>query len=267
MKLAPSEISKGALSAKHLKTALRNLKEVGYVVLESVLPEEFVASLNEGFDAVFEKQQDSFKEALAQVKGHKGVGISFEQPFMDPTVIANPLALQIITLAMGPDSFSFLPYHSNTAWPGSGLQHIHRDAVHLFPDATNVLPPALIVINIPLIDFTIENGATEVWPGTHRIVDSEPSVDGHACSEERGAQMPSLQTVMPAGSIVVRDMRMWHRGMPNGSTQRRSMVALVVYHALHNQARLERDTPIPKSIWESLSERGRHLYRFQPFEA
>jgi len=267
MKLGPSEIENGVLSAEHLELALRSLNEVGYIVLENILPDDLVASLNQGFEMEFERRMAECKEELAKVEGHKGIGIPFEQPFMDPMVIANPLALQIIGSAMGPDSFSFLPYHSNTAWPDSGVQHIHRDTRHLFPDTTNVLPPTLVVVNIPLIDFTIENGATEVWPGTHRILDSDPSGDEHACSEERAAQMPSLQTVMPAGSIVVRDMRMWHRGMPNGTSQRRSMVALVVYHALHNQARLERNTPIPKSVWESLPDQGRNLYRFQPVGA
>ena len=35
------------------------------------------------------------------------------------------------------------------------------------------MPPLLIVVNIALDDFTTNNGATEIWPGSHRLVDAD----------------------------------------------------------------------------------------------
>jgi hypothetical protein len=32
---------------------------------------------------------------------------------------------------LGKNFFSYLPYCCNTAWPGSGIQHLHRDTGHL----------------------------------------------------------------------------------------------------------------------------------------
>ena len=77
----------------------------------------------------------------------------------------------------------------------------------MFPELGMALPVTRIVVNIPLIDFTLENGCTEIWPGSHLIVDpvtipeTEDEVlfrDYHVCSEERGTTLPSLRMVMPA---------------------------------------------------------------------
>lgn len=51
-------------------------------------------------------------------------------------------------------------YGCNTAEPGCDIQWIHRDSGHLFPDVPVVLPVSTIVVNIPLTNFTVENGAT-----------------------------------------------------------------------------------------------------------
>ena len=49
------------------------------------------------------------------------------------------------------------------------------DQSPLFPGCGCVLPVTSIVVNVPLVDFTVESGATEVWPGTHRLLDAEPN--------------------------------------------------------------------------------------------
>ena len=35
----------------------------------------------------------------------------------------------------------------------------------------------MMIIHIPLVDFTEENGSTEVWPGTHLITDYAESLN------------------------------------------------------------------------------------------
>ena len=86
-------------------------------------------------------------------------------PFMDAVAIENPFAVQVTEAAIGPDFFCTF-YNTNTQWPHSGMQHVHRDFEHLFPAFPVPLPIIQVIVNIPLIDFTLENGATEVWPGT-----------------------------------------------------------------------------------------------------
>lgn len=93
--------------------------------------------------------------------------------------------------------------------------------------------------NIPLVTMTPDNGATELWLGTHRLggaaaVQEEGSTHGERASGRiRRALLagagPPCQPVVRKGSIVVRDLRLWHAGMPNfgGGGDVRVMLAMI----------------------------------------
>ena len=119
----------------------------------------------------------------------------------------------------------------NTAFPGSIKQNVHRDAGHIFPEIRSAVPPLLLVVNVALDDFTADNGATEIWPCSHLLVDADEEESATLkIPEERSKEHPSApKTTMTAGSVIVRDMRTWHRGMPNKTGQPRTMLMLVFY--------------------------------------
>ena len=107
-----------------------------------------------------------------------------------------------------------------------------------------------------------------MWPGTHLVTDYAESlhlvdVGGGRRLEERAATMPSVRTNMPAGSTLIRDMRVWHRSMPNRTNHRRTMLSLV-YHrhfpTLPYQSKWA-DT-LSSEIMNQLSERAQHIFRF-----
>jgi ectoine hydroxylase-related dioxygenase (phytanoyl-CoA dioxygenase family) len=59
--------------------------------------------------------------------------------------------------------------------------------------------------------FTRDNGATQVIPGSHRWASEHP--------DERAHEV--VDVVMPAGSVVVFDAALWHRGGGNRSSSTR----------------------------------------------
>jgi hypothetical protein len=67
--------------------------------------------------------------------------------------------------------------------------------------------------------------------------------------------------VIPTGSLVVRDMRLWHRGMPNTTDERRSMLSLVYARPFHHwpDRKSIEDT---KHVWDALSKQARKVYRY-----
>jgi ectoine hydroxylase-related dioxygenase (phytanoyl-CoA dioxygenase family) len=152
--------------------------------------------------------------------------LPIEPPFSDPLVVTHPALCQVANALLG-EGFTCCLYNSNTALPGSTFQRVHRDTSPLFGSEVGIPTPTVgMVVNIPLVDFTLENGSTEVWPGTHHIVDQP---DETATLDDRVAPLASSRVNVRAGSIVVRDLRVWHRGVPNTSAHRRTMLA-IVYH-------------------------------------
>lgn len=70
-----------------------------------------------------------------------------------------------------------------------------------------------------------------MWPGTHLdpsvIKQSGDIVVSDLVLKARQEVAPPIQPVVKAGSIVIRDIRMWHAGMPNRTTSPRPMIAMV----------------------------------------
>ncbi|MCC7261587.1 MAG: phytanoyl-CoA dioxygenase family protein [Candidatus Latescibacteria bacterium] len=254
----PSERRKGKLSAIHLQWALRTLRDTGLVILERALPEDWIAAIRAACDRdvkSYLKDPALRKQFLVDAKGHIGMPPKQQSPYMDALAIANPFATQILDQMMGPEYFCTY-YNTNITWPGSAVQALHRDTHLLFPELNVALPPHTVVVNIMLVDFTLANGATEVWPGSHLIVD-RPEDQGVPL-EERARALPSLRTVAPAGSLVVRDLRMWHRGMPNQTDLIRTMLAIVYFRRFMHRSEV---MTIPQRVWDTLPEKARQLFR------
>jgi hypothetical protein len=84
--------------------------------------------------------------------------------------------------------------------------------------------------------MTPENGSTEIWLGTH-VFGKEAQEGEHgerasgrikpAFLEKRRQEREPSQPIVKKGSIVVRDLRLWHGGMPNWTQEVRVMLAMI----------------------------------------
>lgn len=111
-------------------------------------------------------------------------------------------------------------------------QPTHSDADFAHPGS-----PFALVVNVPLVDMTVENGSTEVWLGTHALSSKEAQEGEHGerasgrirkeVLGERRKVRGGLQPVVKKGSIVLRDLRLWHGGMPNWTDEVRVMLAMI----------------------------------------
>ena len=251
MKLTEDERAAGELSLERLARAVQTFEDVGYVVIENIFDAAFLDTVRAAYEAELARfiQSKGGLEALEGKtfgKNHIGFFPPVHLPLADAQLVAQPVAVQLMKTLLGED-LQCAFFHTITALPGSGIQPVHRDTGHLMGVPH---PVATLVLNIPLCDFTIANGATEVWPGTHLIL-------GGALDDERAAAFPSVRTEVPVGSFILRDMRMWHRGMPNLASYPRTMYALVYERGFIR-------TPIvtiPRTTWESWSDDARHIFR------
>ena len=272
MKISKTEIKNKKLNKNTLVEAVRHVRETGFVVFEKTMTKKWTNKMREAWDGHLEnaskgsnpKHQDQNQGLLSM-------------PFLDPLAIENPWGFQVIEEMMGKDFWGRLPYHCNSTppnWPET--QDIHRDQRHLFSEIPISMPPHMMIIHVPLVDFTEENGSTEVWPGTHLVTDHTETVedkDGNwfdidrQTFEERSTKMLSMRTNMPAGSTLVRDMRIWHRAMPNKTSKRRTMLSLVYHRHFPSLGYQYKSADIlPSKIMNQLSKKSQHIYRFNKEE-
>jgi ectoine hydroxylase-related dioxygenase (phytanoyl-CoA dioxygenase family) len=131
--------------------------------------------------------------------------------------------------------------------PGEGAQPIHADDM-LIPLAKPHVP---IVCNTmwALTDFTADNGATRLLPGTHKS--AENPVPG---TPYEG----TVAAIMKRGSVLVFDGSIWHGGGPNGTASRRVGIAMN-YCAGFIRQQENQQLGIPANIARTFSPRLRKL--------
>ncbi len=131
--------------------------------------------------------------------------------------------------------------------PGEAAQPIHADDM-LIPIPRPHVP---LVCNTmwALTDFTEENGATRVLPGTHLSPDNP---------ELGRSYEGSVPAVMPRGSVLVFNGSIWHGGGANRSGDTRVGIAMN-YCAGYIRQQENQQLGIPREVAKGFSPRLRKL--------
>ena len=172
MQLTQQELDSGTLAPSTLEMAVGQVRNNGYVLFERVLPADLVAEMHASFMRLFEARVNG--SAANRGANRFQMHLPFEPPFCDERVIASPFVLPVVDGLVGDDCICHY-LASDTPLPGSDYQTVHADIFRLFPETPVVMPPYSIVVNVPLVDATQDNGPLEVWPGgTHHYI-AEPA--------------------------------------------------------------------------------------------
>jgi hypothetical protein len=231
LELTEPERAGGTLSPDNVRAAVEALRVDGFVLLADVVDPAHLDVLHERMTGDI----DAFR-ARPDVPYNWNVG-NLQQdpppfpPYLFADVLLNPYAIAVTSAVLGPGLKNVM-YGGNTALPGDQRQPVHSDVGHLWP--VSVLeaphPPAQLVVNVLTVDVSPANGATEIWPGTHRELgvgigdEIEIAPD---LLEARRAVAPPIQPTFRRGSMLIRDIRLWHAGMPNRTGEPRPMIAMI----------------------------------------
>ena len=250
MKLRQEELENRTLKPETLDFAVQQVRMNGYVIFEEILPRALVTDLHITF-------MKEFEAYIARTEQNRGVNryqmhLPFMQPLIDPQVVANPLALPVIDALLGDDCVCHY-FASDTPLPGSDYQAVHSDIHPLFPGTDLSVPAYSIALNIPLVDFRDDNGPIEIWPGGTHLMPGGVNI------QELAPLMHSERVLMPAGSVLIRDMRMWHRGTPNRSDAARPNMAFI--YSRHWMKTSYPPIGIPRETYDGLSDRAKRLFR------
>ena len=228
--ITEAERNAGALSAETTAAAAQSIRAEGYCVLHGAMPPDVV-------DALGRRMLEDVPLILGLPRpphnfcwGNLQHDPPAEQRFLFQEVMANPYAGAVTRTVLGEGAHNGF-YSGNTNMPGSRMQPVHADSGHLWPNQTVAHPACELVVNFAPFGMDDANGATEVWPGSHLDTavsrhDASICVSTDALAERRPVR-PPVSAHLPAGSVLIRDIRMWHRGVPNPSATPRLMVALI----------------------------------------
>lgn len=243
--ITPEERTTGQLTPAKLATAIQAMAEDGVVALRQAIAVEPVDQL--GAKMLADLAQ--YAELYEIDNNFQGVRPPPFHPFLFAEIVFNEPAIAISRAILGPGA-TLTSYGANTAFVGSQTQIVHADAVPPQPDPHG--PCTLLVINVPLVDMTEENGATIYWPGTHQDgrLHSGNRFPTETMIAEWEAKRPAERVLAQRGDLVLRDMRVWHGGMPNHTQTHRPMLALVHRHEKPAQGTFEAEAG-SEDFWSS----------------
>ena len=227
IRVSPEEIRADRMTTAHVEKAVEAIDTDGYVILDNLVAHEHLDVLH------VKMTEDSQKLLRAEkwggagnVRGHLQQGAPPMAPYVFRDIVSNPFVIQVTKQVLGngvtgPGGKMFNSFYGgNTNCPGSQEQALHSDHPHLWPNLEQAHPPFALAINIFLLQVTEENGATELWPGSHL---NTKAFDKDNIAAQRQVA-PPIRAETEKGSIVIRDMRLWHRGMTNHSNKFRHMI-------------------------------------------
>ena len=230
-----AELDNQRLSQHHLDRALQALRLGGYVILENIVDHAHLDILRERMDADSQKLIATQQWGGAgRLTGHLQQGPPPFPPYVFRDIVANPFVVQITKALLGGGVFNNF-YNGNTNCPGSVQQPLHADGRHLWSGMKIAHPIATVVVNISPVHVTEENGSIELWPGSHLDTTVDRRID-EATEVARREISPPIRGNTKKGSVLIRDARLWHRGVPNESDSPRHMIAMI-----HNVSWLQRE--------------------------
>ncbi len=246
-------------------SALAEIDELGFTVVKGVLDPASVVEFLEDTNRLARELPTVISNSTTVVKG-------FAQPGQAPVVGSDHDWVRIDNLLLHGARYESLPVHplllpvvegvlghdcllswfmTSNQLPGAVAQRLHADD-EMYPLA-RPHRPLLCNALIALCDFTADNGATRVVPGSHRwaAMPAEPYPDGEPIE-------------LAAGDALIWNGSLWHTAGANRTDQPRPALT-VNYCAGFLRQQVNQQLSIPRELIRRLDPRLRELIGYGLF--
>jgi hypothetical protein len=152
----------------------------GAAIVDGLLPLDVVARVNEEVEAAVDAadpDEEYFNPIMQQFHGRftkQVAGVPGISRTFAVDVMCHPLLLEICDQVLAPSCarYQLNLGHLLQRGPGSEEQWLHRDEL-VWSDVPQPHPELQLATVIAFVDFTKDNGATRIVPGSHRWPDRE----------------------------------------------------------------------------------------------
>jgi len=183
-----------------IKSAAGRIRETGYVVVPDFLDDVALDRLRRGlapvFDAIGSRMTEDYGQQTIHTHNLLAKTRAVDEILMDDRLLG------LVEAVLGPD-YQISGVAAMRPGPGDRPQRMHQDDGH-YPIPRPHFP--LLVNTLVALDpFTVENGATEIVPGSH--------LRGGPVDPDE----PTVSVEMAAGALLAWDGAIWHRGGGNST--------------------------------------------------
>ena len=186
------------------------LDREGYVVFRDVVHADWLARLRVAFENACVSSVGAVKESGTR---HANDLVNLDSVF--ESVYTHPRLLAAVDHVLQVP-FRLAQINGREPLPGYGQQGLHADWT-----ARARGEPYRIVTSIWLLDdFTGDNGATRLVPGTHMLLTPPPKSLADPASRHKDQRIIAA----PAGSVLVFNGHLWHSGTRNKTDHRRRVL-------------------------------------------
>jgi hypothetical protein len=192
------------------ETAKQCSERDGFVILRNMIPPEPLAVLHAALSAEFDRARQSGEifSGGGLMSGHLNCFPGAQSRFVLETL--QQRGVIDLVRQLHPAAVRLPNVGCNFNLPGSRTQHWHTD---------RPFDREFIIVNVAMVDHTVENGATDVIPGTHKRL--YRYTDFVFNKVDRNSQ----RVLLNRGDVLIRSSSTWHRGMTNRTSVPRPMLA------------------------------------------
>lgn len=225
-------------------TERQQLDEVGYILRENFMPAGWLEELRQRTAELFAAEGEQAGGEFKQEPGARRLANLVDKGEVFRRLVTFPWLVESVRHIMGP-AVKLSSLNARTALPGTGIaQPLHADMGAIADERGYWVVNSVWLLD----DFTAENGALRVVPGSHRwgLLPQQELADPLA-------DHPQQQLVLaPAGSVLVMNAHLWHAGTANRAERERRAVHVFYCRGDRPQQQYQRGL-VRAEIQETLS--------------
>lgn len=231
--ISDEELKSGVTSLDNIQAGVEEFHKHGFVVFENAIPLDIIDKFYEKMSADGAKKLEDPTTFFNSGKERTNFSISppLSKEWLVEDMWANKHAAAVMEAIFGKPQLTYAG--SNINRPTQDMTS--RQAVHVDSYYEHHKFTVCIELFMYLHDVSPDNGSTEIWPGSHHEYDIKNLVPHGrgwvkpSVFKRRAEHSPPFQPTIPRGSIAIRDLRLWHAGMPNPSENWRIMVGFIYF--------------------------------------